>query len=150
VGIAATGFGIRAGSFKLSSTRSANFFVDKINKFIIDKISKFFIDKISKSFIGDISKKNLHRQNQQVLRLPRSLLANSFRSISRLRAVKTILSVSLHQPLGKTGEISDPVSSDRLRMLGREKKGYTARKATSYFSDTRKISIKPSPLRIGP
>jgi hypothetical protein len=48
VGSAATGFGIRAGSFnKLSSTRSANFFVDKINKFFIDKISKSFIDKIS-------------------------------------------------------------------------------------------------------
>jgi hypothetical protein len=56
VGIAATGFGIRAGSFnKLSSTRSANFFVDKINEFFIDKISKFFIDKISKFFIDKIS-----------------------------------------------------------------------------------------------
>jgi hypothetical protein len=42
VGIAATGFGIRAGSF--------NFFIDKISKFFIDKISKFFIDKISKFF----------------------------------------------------------------------------------------------------
>jgi hypothetical protein len=40
VGIAATGFGIRAGSF--------NFSIDKISKFFIDKISKFFIDKISK------------------------------------------------------------------------------------------------------
>jgi hypothetical protein len=42
VGIAATGFGIRAGSF--------NFFIDKISKFFIDKISKFFIDKIIKFF----------------------------------------------------------------------------------------------------
>jgi hypothetical protein len=70
VGSAATGFGIRAGSFKLSSTRSANFFVDKINKFIIDKISKFFIDKISKSFIGDISKKFYIVTIKQVFRLP--------------------------------------------------------------------------------
>jgi hypothetical protein len=57
VGIAATGFGIRAGSFKLSSTRSANFFVDKINKFIIDKISKFFRRQDQQVH---------HRQDQQV------------------------------------------------------------------------------------
>jgi hypothetical protein len=45
VGIAATGFGIRAGSF--------NFFIDKISKFFIDKIRNFF-----------------HRQDHQILRLP--------------------------------------------------------------------------------
>jgi hypothetical protein len=84
VGIAATGFGIRAGSFKLSSTRSANFFVDKINKFIIDKISKFFIDKISKSFIGDISKKIIHRQDQQISQLP-TAAARSLQQIHPLQ-----------------------------------------------------------------
>jgi hypothetical protein len=57
VGIAVTGFGIRAGSF--------NFFIDKISKFFIDKISKFFIDKISKFFIDKISEFCDCRQQQQ-------------------------------------------------------------------------------------
>jgi hypothetical protein len=67
------------------------------------------------------------------LRLPiaataRSLLASSFRSISRLHAVKKILSVSLHQPLGKTGEINDPMISDFVCLEGKKLYGKESNK----------------------
>jgi hypothetical protein len=93
VGIAATGFGIRAGSFKLSSTRSANFpsaisanffYIIKINKFCGCSSSQMVSRKIKaksqattitseilRLLVVGISKspKSASRRNQQVARI---------------------------------------------------------------------------------